>query len=88
MLQMKAKISIEYQNQKQAEIVTKSLIPDNKPLPKGISIDMSAKGRKANIIVECICKPETLISTVDDILESLCLTESLIPIRESKQEDV
>ncbi len=81
-LQMRVKISIEYPNQKQAEIVTKSLIPDNKPLPKGISIDMSANGREANIIVECICKAETLLSTIDDILESLCLTESLIPLNE------
>ena len=75
---MKAKISIEYQNQKQAEIIVKSLIPDNKPLPKGILIDMSAEGGKANIIVECVCKPEILISTIDDILESVCLAESLI----------
>jgi hypothetical protein len=84
-LQMRAKISIEYRNQKQAEIVTKSLIPDNKPLPKGISIDMSANGREANIIVECVCKPETLLSTIDDILESLCLTETLIPLNEKEQ---
>jgi hypothetical protein len=75
---MKVKISIEYQNQKQAEIMVKSLVPDNKPLPKGILIDMFAEREKANIIVECVCKPETLISTVDDILENLCLAEGLI----------
>nr|MDO8080223.1 KEOPS complex subunit Pcc1 [Candidatus Freyarchaeota archaeon] len=84
---MKAKISIEYQNQKQAEIMIKSLIPDNKPLPKGILIDMSTEGRKANIIVECVCKPEILLSTIDDILESLCLAESLILLNKG-QEDV
>lgn len=75
---MKVKINIEYQNQNQAKIMIKSLVPDNKPLPKGILIDMSAEGGKANIIVECFCKPETLISTIDDILENLCLAESLI----------
>jgi len=84
---MRAKISIEYQNKKQAEIMTKSLIPDNKPLPKGISISMSAEGRKTNIIVECACKPEMLLSTINDILESLCLAESLIPL-DKCQEDI
>ncbi|MEM3587189.1 MAG: KEOPS complex subunit Pcc1 [Candidatus Jordarchaeaceae archaeon] len=78
MLRVKTEISIEYQNQKQAEIIIRSLMPDNKPLPKGISINMTAEGRKANIVVECVCRPETLISTVDDILEGVCLAEGII----------
>jgi tRNA threonylcarbamoyladenosine modification (KEOPS) complex Pcc1 subunit len=82
MVQIKASINIEYQNQKQAEIITKSLTPDNKPLPENISIDMSFKGREVKIVVECICKIETFISTLDDILASICLTESLISLAE------
>lgn len=82
MVQIKASINIECQNQKQAEIVTKSLTPDNKPLPENISIDMSFKGREIKIVVECICRIETFISTLDDILASICLTESLISLAE------
>lgn len=85
-LQMRAKIKIEYQNQKQAEVVTKSLIPDNKPLPKNLSIDMSTEGREASIDVKCVCRVETFLSTIDDILACLSLTESLILLNEEKKE--
>jgi hypothetical protein len=84
-LQMRAKINIEYQNQKQAEVATKSLIPDNKPLPRNLSIDMFTTGSEANIDVECFCRVETFLSTIDDILACLCLTESLILLNEEKK---
>lgn len=83
---MGAKINIEYKNQKQAEIVTKVLMPDNKPLPKNMSIDMSTEGREAKIDVKCVCRIETFLSTIDDILACLCLTESLILLNENKKE--
>lgn len=83
---MKVKIIVEYQSQEQAETMIKSLMPDNKPLPKGILINMSAGGKEATIIVEGFCKPETLISTIDDVLECLCLAESLIFNKRGKGE--
>nr|MDO8078067.1 KEOPS complex subunit Pcc1 [Candidatus Freyarchaeota archaeon] len=82
---MRVKINIEYGNQEHAETLTKSLIPDNKPLPRNMSIDMTARGGEAKIIVDCDCRVETLLSTIDDILASLYLAESLIPLAEEKK---
>ncbi|MGQ9720850.1 MAG: KEOPS complex subunit Pcc1 [Candidatus Jordarchaeum sp.] len=83
---MRANIKIEYQNQRQAEVATKSLIPDNKPLPRNISIEMGTMGKKAVIDVRCVCRIETLLSTIEDILACLCLAESFFSLDGKKKE--
>jgi len=71
----KAVIEILFEDAHMAEVMFKTLLPDNKPLPKGLKLSMKNVGEKLIIMVECEKGLNTFLSTIDDILASASLTE-------------
>ncbi len=74
----RALLMIRLCSDEEARIFDLSLAPDNKPLPRGISIAVKRRGRRVFYSVTCIDRPpETLLSTLDDIIRALILVEKV-----------
>ena len=69
---VKCKFEMEYENEKQAEIIKESLEPDNEDY-----IELKREGNN----LKATCKAETpieLLHTVDDFLSCLSITEDTL----------
>ena len=67
-MKIKIKISIDFMKERAIMALYSSLQPDDKDLPKGLELEMRAKGSCLIIDLISIKKIETLISTIDDLL--------------------
>ncbi|MGQ9719383.1 MAG: KEOPS complex subunit Pcc1 [Nitrososphaerales archaeon] len=67
---MRAKVTIliNFKSEAKARSIHGSLKPDNMDLPKGLCIDMEAKGNTLTINFSSTARLETLISAMDDLL--------------------
>ncbi len=84
---MKAKISVKF-TQPLAEIVHNALQPDNKPLPKDISLKSEWKNKKIDFYIEYNGNnPLRLFSTIDELLEAISLTLRTIDTIKSFKSD-
>ena len=72
---METKIVISYKNEKEAEVVSKAVSPDNIEIPSGLFINTTTDGSKVLTTVECRTGLKTLISTLDDLLACISVAE-------------
>ena len=70
---MKIKVKLVlYDDEKMIKALIASLLPDNVEIPNGMRIFMDTKGNRAIVVVDVDGKKvkiDTLISTLDEILE-------------------
>ena len=78
---------MSFKDDRIAKVVYSSLLPDNKPLPKGLTINTTLK--KCEIIFEIRCKRPlmSLLATIDDILKMAALAEELSELEVNKREN-
>lgn len=77
---MKAKISVKL-NHSLAKTIHNALKPDNKPLPRDLSLNITSRNKKININIEYNGNnPLRLFSTIDEILESTSLVLKTVNI--------
>ena len=62
-------LRLDLGDRKKVESVIKALIPDNVNFPRGLSMDMNAEGGVLILSFKSSRKMESLISTVDEVLE-------------------
>ncbi len=79
---MKARIVIDYGNEKKASAVTRSLIPDDRTAPPHLKIITWSEKGKLNSEIECKGKFETFMATIDDILSSIQAGEKTLEVIE------
>ena len=78
-LEITAIIELNFSNQSERDAIMKALIPDNVNFPKGLSMDMSSKDNTAIRIIFSSCTQiETLINTVDEVLQDISLAKKVI----------
>ncbi len=65
---MEAELTMHFVNERIAELVMKSLAPDNEPLPRGLSIEMRQEGDAVIFKVLCNRPVRSLLATLDDII--------------------
>lgn len=75
---MQAKIVLEYDDEKTAEVVAKAVSPDNLKTPKGLSIKTTKDSRKVVTSISYDGKFPTFIATIDDLLFSASTAERTI----------
>jgi len=70
---MKARVEVSLlcRDAQVVDVLHGSLEPDNVDLPEGLKLGMKRMGRRLAVNISSEAKVETLLSTVDDILESL-----------------
>jgi tRNA threonylcarbamoyladenosine modification (KEOPS) complex Pcc1 subunit len=68
MRKLEAEITLEYDDAKVAEAVTKAVSPDNFKTPKSLKIETVSKNGKVVTRIECTEKLSTFIATIDDLL--------------------
>ncbi|HKG41854.1 MAG TPA: KEOPS complex subunit Pcc1 [Nitrososphaeraceae archaeon] len=79
LLEITAIIELNFSNQSEQEAIMKALIPDNINFPKGLSMDMSSKDNTALCIkFSSRTQIETLINTVDEVLQDVSLAKKVI----------
>lgn len=71
-----ATLRVGFCDGREAEIAELALAPDNRPLPRGLSIGVERSGRELVYRVICRERPlESLLTTLDDIIQALILVE-------------
>ena len=73
-----AEIILNYNSEKYAESVVKSVSPDNLNIPKGLEIQTIQE--KTSVVTKITSKKslETLLSTIDDLLSCVQVAERVI----------
>jgi len=78
-LRHEAVFSVRFCSQEEAKMAERSLAPDNKPLPPYLSLEVDRVGEELIYKVACSGRPaQTLLSTLDDIIQALLLVEPII----------
>ncbi len=73
---MEAKITRVYDSEKEAEVIIKSISPDNLQTPSGLTIATTRDNNKVTTLIEY--EGENLLtfaSTIDDLLSCLSIAE-------------
>jgi hypothetical protein len=63
-------LEIICKDEKLANAIINSLLPDNKPLPKGMKIKMKIKEKRIIVNIISNCTLDKTITAIDDILVS------------------
>jgi len=71
---MIATIKLDFQSSVVAKQILEAISPDNTPLPKGLTIDCSVKGKKLLITIECERSIDSLGATLEDIMSAIDLS--------------
>jgi hypothetical protein len=72
-------IEIKFSKKSEMYAIMKALIPDNVNFPKGLSMEMFSNNNNTLLIkFFCNIKIETLINTVDEVLNLISLAEKVI----------
>ncbi|MFQ5969352.1 MAG: KEOPS complex subunit Pcc1 [Nitrososphaerales archaeon] len=69
--QIKVTLRLDLKDGKKVLYVMKALIPDNVNFPRGLSMDMNAEGKFLILSFKSSRKLDSLISTIDEILEHI-----------------
>ena len=73
-------VKINMKTAKRSKAALKALIPDNHTFPEGLSLAMSASGPVLSLRLEGrSVRVETLVSTLDEILEHVSLCQKVMP---------
>ena len=75
-----AYIQLDYDSSELASMIASSITPDNKPLPKGITVSSRAERNTLKVFISSTRPLLSLLTTVDDILSMIALAESTIKI--------
>ncbi len=71
-------VEITFSRKSEMKAIMKALIPDNVNFPKGLSMDMSSKRNTLLIEFSCTTGPETLVNTIDEVLDHVLLAKKVI----------
>lgn len=69
--QVKVTVRLDLMDTRKVESVMKALIPDNVNFPRGLSMDMIADGTSLVLVFNSAGKFDTLIATIDEVLEHI-----------------
>ena len=72
---MEAKISLNYQNEREAQAVAQAVSPDNIEVPSGLHIKTVRNGSEVLTTILCQTRLQTLIATLDDLLACVSVAE-------------
>jgi hypothetical protein len=82
-MEVSAKLELHLKNKELAEATFSSISPDNISIPESLKLNMQLKGKVLTVELYTPSRPDTLISTVDDILKSCELAlESIRSVNE------
>lgn len=76
--QVKVTVRLDLNDVKKVESVMKALIPDNVNFPRGLSMDMSAEGTTIVLSFKSSGKFDSLIATVDEVLEHISVMNKVL----------
>ena len=72
-------IEIKFSKKSEMYAIMKALIPDNVNFPKGLSMEMFSNNNNTLLIkFFCNIKIETLINTIDEVLDFISLAKKVI----------
>lgn len=71
-------ISIKFRNKSSAVIIAKSLDPDNKDFPEGLTMTQSVNNNILEIKFKSNNVLETLLNTVDEVLAMIDMTSKTL----------
>jgi hypothetical protein len=74
----RAELRVAFCDDRESEGALRSLLPDNEPLPAGLSIGMVREGNVLVTEVTCERGVDSLLATLDDLLASLNLAERVL----------
>lgn len=77
---MEAELTMRFDNEEVAELVMKSLAPDNEPLPEGLNIEMHREGNAVIFKIICHRSVRSLLAILDDILSMSILALKCLKI--------
>ena len=63
-----------FETQTDAMRVYESVVPDNIPLPNGLTIESSLEARIVHFIIKCERGLESLMTTIEDLLGAIDLS--------------
>jgi hypothetical protein len=69
-----AKIRLEFQSSSVANRILEAIVPDNTPLPSGLTIDCSVEGTKLLIAIHSERSVSSLGATLEDIMSAIDLS--------------
>jgi len=75
---MKAKIRVSLSNSREAEAVSKALQPDDEETPSYLKVSTISKGRYIESDIICQGRLDTVISTIDDILNNVVMVKKTL----------
>jgi hypothetical protein len=75
---LEAEITLEYDDAKDAEAVTKAVSPDNFKVSPSLPIETTSIGNKAVTYIKCGRKLPTFIATIDDLLFCVSIAEKTL----------
>ncbi len=78
----RADLRVAFCDDRESEGALRSLLPDNEPLPPGLSVEMVIEGRELVVKVRCERGVDSLLATLDDLLASLNLAERVLCSRD------
>lgn len=76
---MEAKITLSYENEREAEAIAKAVSPDNVKVPSGLFIKTVRRREKVLTLVRCKMRLQTFIATLDDFLCCASVAERALP---------
>lgn len=71
-------IEIKFSRNSELNAIMKALIPDNVNFPKGLSMEMFSNNNTLFLKFLCNTKIETLINTIDEVLDFISLSKKVI----------
>ncbi len=77
----RAELRVFFCDDRESEGALRSLVPDNEPLPPGLSIGMAREGNVLVAEVSCERGVDSLLATLDELLSSLNLAEKALCTR-------
>ncbi len=75
---MEATITLQYENEREAEAVANAVLPDNSKLPQGLLVETRVDSSRVLTIVKCETKLETFIATIDDLFSCVSIAENVL----------
>jgi hypothetical protein len=75
---LRAKIQLDYKDEKTAEAIAKAVSPDNFKTPVGLQVKTVREKNKVITIIECDSKLATFTATIDDLLFSASTAEKTV----------
>jgi hypothetical protein len=76
--QFEVTVRLDLKDLKKTESVMKALIPDNINFPRGLSMDTSAEGTVIVVSFKSSGKFDTLVATVDEVLEHISVMDKVL----------